>query len=92
MDGREQLLIGTHTSTSGCVHNALIRGQEIDATTIQIFTSNQKQADEDLALQKEHVKFHPGSATGAPKEECLEQIVGSLITFKPLLENKKSVS
>lgn len=38
-----ELLIGAHTSTAGGVHNALLHGQEIGATTIQLFTSNQKQ-------------------------------------------------
>ena len=37
------MLIGAHTSIAGGVHNALLKGQEIGATTIQIFTSNQKQ-------------------------------------------------
>ena len=36
-------LIGAHTSISGGVHYALLRGAEIGATTVQIFTSNQKQ-------------------------------------------------
>lgn len=40
---REDLLIGAHTSAAGGVHNALIEGQKIGATTIQLFTSNQKQ-------------------------------------------------
>lgn len=39
----EKLLIGAHTSTAEGVHNALLQGQEIGATTIQLFTSNQKQ-------------------------------------------------
>ncbi len=39
----EKLLIGAHTSTAGGVHHALLQGEEIGATTIQIFTSNQKQ-------------------------------------------------
>lgn len=38
-----ELLIGAHTSASGGVFNALIHGEEINATTIQLFTSNQKQ-------------------------------------------------
>lgn len=38
----EDLLIGAHTSASGGVHNALLMGQEIGATTIQLFTSSQK--------------------------------------------------
>ena len=37
------ILIGAHTSISGGVHKALLRGAEIGATTVQIFTSNQKQ-------------------------------------------------
>ncbi|MEM8727361.1 MAG: deoxyribonuclease IV [Chlamydiota bacterium] len=143
MIGKERLSIGAHTSTEGGVHNALIKGREIGATTIQIFTSNQKQwkgrvfSDDDLALWKEHLvasgidavmshdsylinlgsnkeqllaksrkafgeeierclaleltymNFHPGSATGAPEEECLDRIVDSLIPLEPLLENKK---
>ena len=36
-------LIGAHMSISGGVHQALLRGQKIGATTIQIFTANQKQ-------------------------------------------------
>jgi len=37
------LLIGAHTSAAGGAPNALREGQEIGATTIQFFTSNQKQ-------------------------------------------------
>ncbi|GAB4193738.1 MAG: deoxyribonuclease IV [Simkaniaceae bacterium] len=39
----ENLLIGAHTSIAGGVHNALTRGEKIGATTIQIFTANQRQ-------------------------------------------------
>ncbi len=39
----DQLLIGAHTSTAGGVHNALIEGKSIGATTVQLFTSNQRQ-------------------------------------------------
>ena len=39
----EKLLIGAHCSTAGGLENALLEGQEIGATTIQFFTSNQKQ-------------------------------------------------
>lgn len=38
-----QLLIGAHTSTAGGLHLALLEGQQIGATTVQIFTSNQRQ-------------------------------------------------
>ena len=38
----QSLLIGAHTSAAGGVHNALLEGERIGATTIQLFTSNQK--------------------------------------------------
>lgn len=36
-------LVGAHTSIAGGIHLALLRGQEIGANTVQIFTSNQRQ-------------------------------------------------
>lgn len=39
----DTLLIGAHTSSAGGSFNALIEGAQIGATTIQLFTSNQKQ-------------------------------------------------
>ncbi len=39
----KELLIGAHTSAAGGVFNALLEGDEIGATTIQLFTSNQRQ-------------------------------------------------
>ncbi|MCB1113720.1 MAG: deoxyribonuclease IV [Chlamydiia bacterium] len=39
----KKLIIGAHTSASGGAPNALLEGEEIGATTIQLFTSNQKQ-------------------------------------------------
>ena len=38
----DAILIGAHTSTVGGLHNALLEGKEIGATTIQFFTRNQK--------------------------------------------------
>lgn len=35
-------LIGAHTSAAGGVHNALLEGHKIGATTIQLFTANQR--------------------------------------------------
>lgn len=43
MPQANHLLIGAHTSAAGGVHHALLEGKEIDATTVQLFTSNQKQ-------------------------------------------------
>lgn len=39
----KKILIGAHTSAAGGSYNALYEGKEIGATTIQLFTSNQKQ-------------------------------------------------
>lgn len=39
----ETLLIGAHTSIAGGVFNALYEGRSIEATTIQMFTANQRQ-------------------------------------------------
>ena len=39
----QKVLIGAHTSAAGGSQNALYEGKEIGATTIQLFTSNQKQ-------------------------------------------------
>lgn len=57
----DKLLIGAHTSAQGGAHNAIIEGMEIGATTVQLFTSNQKRweskpiTDEGAALFKEAV-------------------------------------
>ena len=37
------LLIGAHTSAQGGASHALLAGHDIGATTVQLFTSNQKQ-------------------------------------------------
>ena len=47
-------LLGAHTSASGGVHRALLEGKDIQATTIQLFTSNQKQW-EGRVLTAEHL-------------------------------------
>lgn len=55
----EDLLIGAHTSAAGGPQNALIEGKTIGATTIQLFTANQKQwkgkpiSEEKIELFKE---------------------------------------
>lgn len=85
----KKLLIGAHTSTAGGLHNALYEGAEIGATTVQIFTSNQKQwkgreitpeiielwnvAKEETGIKK--VMSHDSYLInlGSPKEELLEK-------------------
>ncbi len=39
----KELLIGAHTSGAGGLYNALLEGHKIGATTIQLFTANQRQ-------------------------------------------------
>lgn len=52
----QTILIGAHTSAAGGAPHALYEGREIGATTIQLFTSNQKQwqgrkiVDEEIEL------------------------------------------
>lgn len=136
----ETLLLGAHTSIAGGVFNALYEGRSIGATTIQLFTANQRQwkakpisdADVDkwheavaetglkkimshdsylinlgsnnpemlqksrkafqeeiercLRLKLAFLNFHPGSATGASEEECLEMIIASLLQYEKYFE------
>jgi len=43
MNQQKEPLVGAHTSTAGGIWNALYEGKQAGATTIQFFTSNQKQ-------------------------------------------------
>lgn len=43
MNDSPSTLLGAHTSTAGGLHNALYEGESIAATTVQLFTSNQRQ-------------------------------------------------
>ncbi|MBN2479338.1 MAG: deoxyribonuclease IV [Parachlamydiales bacterium] len=43
MSENKDILVGAHTSIAGGVSNAIYRGKDINATAIQIFTSNQRQ-------------------------------------------------
>jgi deoxyribonuclease-4 len=83
----KDLFIGAHTSIAGGVHNALLEGQKIGATTVQLFTANQKQwasrliDEEKIALWKEaalttginHVMSHDSYLInlGAPDADIL---------------------
>jgi deoxyribonuclease IV len=55
----DELLIGAHTSAQGGAYNAIIEGMDIGATTVQLFTSNQKRwegktlSEEDIRLFQE---------------------------------------
>ena len=54
---KENLLIGAHTSTAGGLENALLEGAEIGATTVQIFTRNQKRWNNKPISEEESVLF-----------------------------------
>lgn len=94
-----KLLIGAHTSAAGGAYRALYEGQSIGATTIQLFTSNQKRwegkaiSEEHLALWKEakekteisSVMCHDSYLInlGAPDPEILRK---SRVAFRQELE------
>ncbi len=85
----EKIWIGAHTSASGGSFNALYEGQSIGATSIQLFTSNQKQwqgrtiGEEELMLWKKalketeirHIMSHDSYLInlGSPNEEMLQK-------------------
>jgi deoxyribonuclease IV len=70
-----ELLIGAHTSAAGGVYKALLQGQEIGATTIQLFTSNQRQwkghpiSEEGVALWQKSLE-----ETGLKKCQLFDQL------------------
>ena len=136
---RTKIWIGAHTSAAGGVHHALYEGREIGATTVQLFTSNQRQwrgreisceeillwekaldetgigqvmshasylinlgspSPETLgksrqalreeiercrALKIPYLTVHPGSASGAAEEACLQTIIESLLELEDLI-------
>lgn len=87
MEGK--ILLGAHTSAAGGAFNALLEGQRIGATTIQLFTSNQKRwigktlQEKDIQLWKktleetgiEQVMSHDSYLInlGAPDPDNLEK-------------------
>lgn len=65
---KEELLIGAHTSAAGGVHNALLEGKKIEATTIQLFTANQRQWQSKPLSQEVLAKWREArQATGLKK-------------------------
>jgi deoxyribonuclease-4 len=64
----KDLLIGAHTSISGGAFNALSEGESIGATTIQIFTANQRRWEVKALEEAAIEKWHTGVAeTGLQK-------------------------
>lgn len=66
----QKLLIGAHTSAAGGVQNALYQGQEIGATTIQLFTSNHRQWNAKPLTQESIEAWHK-----ALKETGIEKVM-----------------
>jgi deoxyribonuclease-4 len=58
MSNEESLLIGAHTSAAGGAYNALLEGARIGATTVQIFTANQRQWTPKQLVQDDIDKWH----------------------------------
>jgi len=58
MQDSAELLIGAHMSISKGLHHALLRGKEIGATTIQIFTANQKRWSHKPISVDQEKKWH----------------------------------
>jgi deoxyribonuclease-4 len=95
----KQSWIGAHTSAAGGVHNALYHGQRIGASTIQLFTSNQRQwnshsfTKEEIALWEKalaetgisQIMSHDSYLInlGSPVAETLEK---SLAAFRKEIE------
>lgn len=87
-------LIGAHMSIAGGIEKAISRGNDIGATTIQVFTSNQKQwhskpiPDQNVELWKEALKetgitkvmSHDSYLInlGSPKDELLKKSINAL--------------
>ncbi|PIS02025.1 MAG: deoxyribonuclease IV [Chlamydiae bacterium CG10_big_fil_rev_8_21_14_0_10_42_34] len=85
----KNVLLGAHTSAAGGAPNALYQGKEIGATTIQLFTSNQKQwngrviSDDEIKLWEKaldetgitDIMSHDSYLInlGSPKPELLEK-------------------
>ncbi len=53
MRNSHELLIGAHTSAAGGAYKALLEGKSIGATTIQLFTANQKRWDRNPLTSEE---------------------------------------
>lgn len=59
----DELLIGAHTSAQGGAFNAIIEGHEIGATTVQLFTSNQKRWEGKPITDEEAARFKEALAS-----------------------------
>ncbi|MGB0357008.1 MAG: deoxyribonuclease IV [Cytophagales bacterium] len=53
----KSVLIGAHTSAAGGSWNAILQGEKIGATTVQLFTSNQRRWNGRIISQEDAKKF-----------------------------------
>ncbi len=99
MPNPDSLLIGAHMSISKGLYHALLRGQEIGATTIQIFTANQKRWSHNPISSEQETQWHETLSRlniqkimshdsylinlGSPKQETLDR---SIQAFKKEIE------
>jgi len=86
---KHPLLLGAHTSTAGGLYHALLEGEAIGATTVQLFTRNQRQwaakplEDEEIRLFQDtlqstalsHIMSHASYLInlGSPRIETLHK-------------------
>lgn len=85
----DQLLIGAHCSTAGGLEKALLEGKEIGATTIQLFTSNQKQwKGREITDEMAETFFRTQEETGIKKIMCHDSYLINLGSPKPELLEK----
>lgn len=83
------MLIGAHTSAAGGVHKALLRGSEIGANTIQIFTSNQRQWHAKPLPEDEIARWHTAQEeTGIEKVMSHDSYLINLGSVKPEVHHK----
>jgi deoxyribonuclease IV len=89
----EELLIGAHTSAQGGVHHALLEGQEIGATTVQLFTTNQRRWEGKTISDEEADRFKDAvKATGIKKIMSHDSYLINLGSSDPetLLKSQKA--
>jgi len=89
---KNTLLIGAHTSAAGGVHKALLEGHALGATTIQLFTANQKTWNTKPIPDDEVERWHEALAkTGMQKVMSHDSYLINLGSNKPeLLEKSRS--
>jgi deoxyribonuclease-4 len=65
-----KLLIGAHVSAAGGAYKALLEAQQIGATTLQLFTANQKRWQA-KALSLEDIRLWEGTLERAPMQKIM---------------------